>query len=119
MQYLKNNICNFKPLFDFNPANKKNIVSCAFFKLITSAYKDFNLYIDGLEKLYDKVYIKYKDDKFIIRLFMDNSIYSDEKLYNRIKKMNKLEIILYSCENYIVPNESDYHIGLFYHDRNL
>ena len=65
MDYLNNNICKFTPLFNNKNGNwkiKKNIVSCAFFKLNTSPYKNFNLYIDGLEKLYSKVYTAYKDE---------------------------------------------------------
>ena len=114
MKYLNNDVCKFTPLFNnLNLNEKKNIVSCAFFKLHTSAYKDFNLYIDGLEKLYDKVYIQYKNEKFTIRLFIDNSIYHDKKLFDRLKKMNKLEIVLYQCQNYQIGTDLNYHMGLF------
>ena len=45
MKYLNNDVCKFTPLFNnLNLNKKKNIVSCAFFKLHTSSYKDFNLY---------------------------------------------------------------------------
>jgi hypothetical protein len=113
MKYLNNNICEFKPLFNYSVQEKKNIVSCSFFKLHASQYKDFNLYINGLEKLYDKVYNQYKNEKFIIRLFIDNSIYKDQKLYERLQKMNKLEIILYSCTKYQIGTNLNYHVGLF------
>jgi hypothetical protein len=114
MKYLNNKICEFKLLFNnFNPNIKKNIVSCAFFKLMTSPYKNFNLYIDGLEKLYNKVYNKYADENFTIRLFIDKSIYSDEKLYDRLKKMDKIELVLYSCINYQIGDNLEYHMGLF------
>jgi len=114
MEYLNNNICKFTLLFNnFNPNIKKNIVSCAFFKLHTTQYKDFNLYIDGLEKLYNKVYNQYKDEKFTIRLFIDNSIYKDKILFNRLEKMDKIEIVLYSCENYQIGTDLNYHMGLF------
>jgi hypothetical protein len=114
MKYLDNNICKFTPLFNnLNFDEKKNIVSCAFFKLHTSPYKDFNLYINGLEKLYDKVYNQYRDENFTIRLFIDNSIYEDKKLFARLEKMNMLEIVLYSCVNYQIGTDLNYHMGLF------
>ena len=113
MEYLKNNICKFEILFDLDLNIKKNLVCCSFFKLFTSQYKDFNLYINGLEKLYMKVYKEHKDENFTIRIFMDKSIYSDQKLYERLKKMNKLEIVLYSCSKYLVQDNLDYHLGLF------
>ena len=114
MNYLNNNICKFTHLFEKKNWNiKKNIVSCAFFKLSSSPYKNFNLYIDGLEKLYSKVYTEYKDENFTIRLFIDNSIYLDKKLFERLKKMDKLEMVLYECINYKIGIDSNYHIGLF------
>lgn len=118
MNYLINNVCKFTPLS--NNKNwidkiqiKKNIVSCSFFKLSSSPYKNFNLYIDGLEKLYSKVYTEYKDEGFIIRLFIDNSIYLDKELFSRLKKMDKLEMVLYECVNYQIGTNSNYHVGLF------
>lgn len=114
MIYLDNIICKFTPLFDKkNWDEKKNIVSCAFFKLNTSPYKDFNLYIDGLEKLYLKVYTEYKNEKFTIRLFIDNSVYLDKELFKRLKKMDMIEIVLYECLSYQIGTDLNYHIGLF------
>lgn len=117
MDYLNNNICKFTPLFNNNKnwyeKIKKNIVSCSFFKLSSSPYKNFNLYIDGLEKLYSKVYTQYKDEKFTIRLFIDNSIYLDKKLFKRLEKMDKLEMVLYECTSYQIGIDLNYHMGLF------
>lgn len=114
MKYLNNKVCDFKLLFNnFNPNNKKNIVSCAFFKLMSTPYKNFNVYIDGLEKLYDKVYNEYSEENFTIRLFIDNSIYNDNKLLERLKKMKKIELVLYSCVDYQIGDNSEYHLGLF------
>ena len=42
--YLKNKVCKFIPLFDFDPKVKKNIVSTCFFKMNTGTYKDFSKY---------------------------------------------------------------------------
>jgi len=49
--YLNNPICHIKPLFNINYENKKDIISCALFK-IANFYKSFDMYIDGLENLY-------------------------------------------------------------------
>lgn len=113
MKYLINSVCKFEPLFNVDFNNKKNIVSCSFFKLATTPYKNFNLYVDGLERLYKKVYNEYADSGFVIRLFIDNSIKDDEKIYKRIKKMNKLEIVIFYCANYLSEHNKLYHEGLF------
>jgi hypothetical protein len=113
MNYLDNKICKLTSLFPIDYSIKKNIISCSFFKLSTTPYKDFNRYINGLEELYNDVNTKYKDEKFTIRLFIDNTIYDDKKLFDRIQKMNKIELILYSCSDYLLEPEKKYHIGLF------
>ena len=113
MKYLDNEICEFTPLFPINYSVKKNIVSCSFFKLKSTQYKDFNLYINGLEKLYDNVYNKYKNESYSIRLFIDKTIYEDIELFNRIKRMDKIELVLYSCPNYWIESDNKYHRGLF------
>ena len=110
MTYLENNICNLEPLFKFDPNIKKNIVSASFFKAATSGYKDFNLYIDGLEKLYD--IIVSSPMNFSLRLFIDQLVYNDSKLMKRINSLEKIEIVLYKCPNYLIPN-TEYHYGLF------
>lgn len=111
MEYLKNNICNFKPLFPIDYTIKKNIVSCSFFKIETGAYKDFNVYIDGLEKLYKNI-LK-NPYKLHLRLFIDLSIYNDKQLMSRIQSMDKIELVLYSCPNFIIESNENFHYGLF------
>ena len=113
MKYLDNNICELTPLFPIDYSIKKNIISCSFFKLSTTPYKNFNKYIDGLEVLYEEVYNKYKKENFIIRLFIDNTIHNDKNLFNRIEKMNKIETVLYSCSDYLLEPDKKHHIGLF------
>jgi len=71
----------------------------------------FNIFALSPLKLYDLIKIintKYK--KFIIRLFIDNSIYNDTKLFNKLKILN-IEIVIYSCPNYIINNI--HHYGTF------
>jgi len=111
MKYLENNICVFKPLFNIDYSKKKNIVSSAFFKLHGNSYKNFNLYIDGLEKLYNNIIND--NNNFTLRIFIDNSIYNDKILFTRIEKLKKIEIVVYNCPNYIIKDNNDYHIGLF------
>ena len=110
MKYLENNICNLEPLFNFDPKIKKNIVSASFFKAATTGYKDFNLYIDGLEKLYQEIISGPMN--FSLRLFIDKSVYNDLKLMKRINSLERIEIVLYKCPNYSI-SDTDYHYGLF------
>jgi hypothetical protein len=110
MEYLSNNICKLEPLFNFNPNIKKNIVSSSFFKAIISTHKDFNLYIDGLEKLYEKVISDPMN--FSLRLFIDESVYKDSQLMSRINSLEKIELVLYKCKEYQIPN-TEFHYGFF------
>jgi hypothetical protein len=112
MEYLKNNICKFNPLFKFDPKNKKNIISLSFFKLYGGGYKDFKIYIDGFLKLHKDV-IEEKEYNFTIRLFIDNSIYNDKELMKLIEDLERVEIIVYSCDNYLEPKDLNHHKGTF------
>ncbi len=56
--YLENSICEFTPLFDIDYTNKKNIISCSFFKIEGGGYKNFTKYSNGI--LYLSKYIKKK-----------------------------------------------------------
>jgi hypothetical protein len=108
-KYLNNSICNFTPLFNIDYTIKKNIVSCCFFKRSTSYYKDFSKYVNGIEKLYYNVIKNF--ETFSVRLFIDNSIYNDNIIMDKLKKLKKIEIILYDCPIY--KENIDYHQGLF------
>lgn len=108
-KYLENPICNFTPLFEIDYTEKKNIISCCFFKRNDSYYKDFSKYINGLESLYYNVTKYYKD--YSVRLFIDNSIYTDKSIMIKLEKLKKLEMVLYDCPTYKINN--NYHIGLF------
>tara|TARA_B110000037_G_scaffold218373_1_gene281248 strand:+ start:2131 stop:2493 length:363 start_codon:yes stop_codon:yes gene_type:complete len=107
--YLKNDICKFKPLFKIDYNNKKNIFSACFFKLDGKSYKDFNIYLNGIQ-LFSK-YVKKNRPDYSIRLFIDNSIYNDKKIINILKKLNNIELVLYECSDYKVNKNK--HIGLF------
>lgn len=111
MKYLDNPICNFTPLFKIDYNIRKNLITCCFFKrqLNDNYYKDFSRYITGLESMYHNV-IKYVRS-YSIRLFIDNSIYKDKDIMNKLDKLYKLEIVLYDCPKYKIDN--DHHQGLF------
>ena len=83
MNYLQNDLCKFTPLFDIDYNKKVNIFSTCFFKLKNGGYKDFNKYLDGLIKLNKE--IKVRNLHFEIRLFIDESIFTDKKIFNIIK----------------------------------
>lgn len=107
--YLKNSICNFTPLFDIDYTKKKNIYSASFFKIKKGGYKDFSKYVDGLDSLYHHIEKKHPD--YSLRLFIDDSIYKDKKIMNRIKKLKNIELVHYNCPNFIIDNI--YHRGVF------
>jgi len=111
MNYLDNIICNFTPLFKIEYGIKKNLISCCFFKRSTkdNYYKDFSRYINGLESMY--YYVIKNISNYSIRLFIDNSIYTDEIIMNKLNKLSKLEIVLYNCPKYKI--DDNYHQGLF------
>ena len=111
MSYLQNNICTFTPLFDINYKIKKNLICCSFFKMYNKGYKDFSIYLKGIYIMYNHVIYKIKN--YSIRLFIDNSIYKDENIMKILKKMHKLEIVVYECPQLLLKNNNDYHEGLF------
>jgi hypothetical protein len=107
--YLQNKICKFIPLFEFNPNIKKNIISSCFFKMRTGSYKNFSKYINGITILHDHINNNYPE--FTLRLFIDLSIYNDLKIMNILKKLKKIEIVLYNCELFV--KNKIYHLGTF------
>jgi hypothetical protein len=80
--YLKNKVCKFIPLFDFDPKVKKNIVSTCFFKMNTATYKDFSKYYNGVTLLYKA--IEKQLPGFSLRLFIDMSIYNDKMIMDEL-----------------------------------
>jgi hypothetical protein len=109
IEYLKNNFCKFKPLFNLDLSINKNILSACFFRKTGVAYRDMSLYVNGLVNLNQGVKNNYSN--FRIRLFIDNSIYKDKKIMNIIDNCDYVDPVLFLCENYVIEN--DYHVGLF------
>jgi hypothetical protein len=100
MSYLENPICKFTPLFDIDYTKKKNLLCCSFFKMASKSYKDLSIYINGLKILHD--YRIGETPDYSLRLFIDESIYSDKEIMDKLNKLNKLEIVLYSCPNFLI-----------------
>lgn len=109
VDYLKNSICKFIPLYNFNKNVKKNVVSCCFFKMRKGGYKDFSRYLNGISVV--SKHIKEElGDSFILKLFIDYSIYSDKAIMDYLNKIDNLEMVLYSCNSYCV---GEHHLGTF------
>lgn len=109
MSYLENDICKFTPLFKIDYNVKINIMSACLFKMENSGYKDFSIYLKGLDKLNSQVELTSNVDK--LRLFIDKSIYDDKNIYDKIRKLKNIQLVLYHCPNYILKDK--YHIGIF------
>ena len=104
--YLINDICNFTLLKKIDYNKKKDIISVSLFKLKSGGYKSFNKYINGLNVL-DKLADK---NNLEIRLFIDNTIYSDKEIMESINKLKTIIPILYECPKFKI---GEYHVGLF------
>ena len=111
MEYLQNNLCKFKPLFNINYNIKKNLICCCIFKMSNKGYKEFSIYLNGLYKMYKYVINNLKN--YRIRLFIDNSIYKDKNIMDILNKMVKIEIVLYECKELLLKNNKNFHEGLF------
>jgi hypothetical protein len=107
MRYLENNICEFEPLFNIEFNKKKNLYVTSLFKMFgTGGYKKFFLYINGLTLLnnYSRKVNMY------VRLFIDNTIYEDKEIMNALKKLDRVEMVLYKCNKFMIDK---HHVGLF------
>ena len=106
MDYLKNDICNFEIISNYNTNIKYNILSTCFFK-INFHYKNFIIYINGLKKI---IALLETQSHYVLRIFIDEHIKSDSEIYSILTNSNKIQIILFKCSKYI---EDNYHIDLF------
>lgn len=105
--YLKNNICEFTPLFKINFFKKKNIIITSLFKM-TKGYKDFYKYLKGIKLISNKI-IKW-NLPFEFRIFIDETIYKDKKIMNFLNNINNAKLILYHCPSFFIDN---HHRGTF------
>jgi hypothetical protein len=105
-KYLENKICNFEILFDYNN-DKKNILSACFFKM-NNHYKDFKIYINGLKNI---IQLLNQQNKYILRIFIDEHIKNDNYIFNLLKSNKKIEIVVFTCNNYL--NNNGFHSDVF------
>ena len=106
---MDNSICNFEDIFKKLPKQKINVISTCIFKL-NNGYKDFSNYIDGskrLKKFANKI-------KWYLLIFIDNSIYNDKEIFDKLKENTydeKTIYIKYDCPKF--KRDEDFHKGLF------
>ena len=106
--YLKNKICKFVPLYDFNIKIKKNIISACFFKM-RKGYKKLIEYFEGISILNNFIIKNIKD--FTLRLFIDMSVYNDKNIMNMLNSLKNIELVVYCCNRFV--RDDIYHLGTF------
>ncbi len=108
MDYLKNNICKFTPLFNIDYKKKKNLICSSLFKLKNS-YRSLDKYVNGVSIIAN--HLKKKMTDYTLRLFIDQSIYNDSKIMEILLQIEGLEIVVYHCFDFV--RDDIYHVGLF------
>lgn len=106
MVYLKNNVCNFEILTEYDRTKKYNILSACFFKM-ENHYKKFLIYVSRLKQMIE---LLESQTKYILRIFIDEHIKNDMSIYNMLKNSKKVHIILFKCANYM---NKTYHFDVF------
>lgn len=107
MEYLANPVCKLKPLFDFNPSVKTNIITTCFFRM-ANHYKSADLYIEGL-----KSWARYMNGtryNYKFRIFIDHRVAADGAIMSIIKSCPKMQPVLFTCAKFM---SSNYHIQVF------
>ncbi len=111
MNYLENNICKFKPLWNFDINKKYNIFCSCFFKM-PNHYKNFNIYVNGIKKWI--IFLNKMKHDYYLRLFIDTNIYNDKDIMKLLNSSNKIQLVLFECMNYQIEKLGNkYHIDLF------
>lgn len=105
MKYLINSICNFEIVTPFDINIKKNLLVTSLFKLSNNGYKNFSKYVNGLTYL-NKIA---NEENLYLRIFIDKTIRDDTQLFEKIKQLNRAQIVMYTCSDLIINN---HHIGL-------
>jgi hypothetical protein len=111
MNYLENNICKFKPLWNFDINKNYNIFCGCFFKM-PNHYKNFNIYVNGIKKWI--IFLNKMKYDYYLRLFIDTNIYNDKDIMKLLNSSNKIQLVLFECMNYQIEKLGNkYHIDLF------
>jgi hypothetical protein len=98
MQYLENTVCKMIPLFEINYKIKKKLICASFFKMKTSGYKDFSIYVNGVKNVSKNINNIYPD--WVFRIFIDNHIYNDAEIMNVLWTLKNTELVLFTCPSY-------------------
>ena len=111
MNYLENNICRFKPLWNFDINKKYNIVCSCLFKM-PNHYKNFNIYLNGIKNWI--IFLNNIKNDYHFRLFIDTNIYNDKDIMKILNSSNKIQLVLFECLDYQIEKSGNkYHIDLF------
>lgn len=104
--YLDNDYCSFIPLDKLNLKKKKDLFVTSLFKMGSGGYKSFTRYLEGL-KILNKLA---EENNMEVRLFIDQTIYSDKQIMKMLRKLNRTKLVLYTCKDFLVGKN---HVGLF------
>lgn len=115
MTYLKNDYCVFTNIKG-DITKLKNIIAVSLFK-VKKDFKNFNKYINGI-LLINKIMksmnkILNKEDKFTLRLYIDDNIYNDKAIFNILNNIENISLIKFSCCEFLSKKNEGHHIGLF------
>lgn len=105
-KYLENKICKFRPLKKIDASIKKNLFFLSLFKMQSGGYKNFFNYLNGIKKINTIA----KDNDMEIRIFIDNTIFSDEKIMGLLNNLDRVTLVLYECGDFLI---NTHHVGLF------
>ena len=101
MEFLTNDICTFQILEKEKLlTHGVNILVSVFFKR-DQYYKNFGIYVKGLQKVLHFVDKQNDKNKFIFVLFIDQNIADDEKIMSSIKRCKNCVPVLFKCVKYM------------------
>jgi hypothetical protein len=106
IKYLENKFCDFELLSEIDTKIKKNMFIMSLFRMKSGGYKNFFNYLNGIRRLNSVAEKKNME----IRIFIDSTIYSDEKTMQFLKKLNRVTLVLYKCSDFLIDK---HHVGLF------
>lgn len=107
-QFLTNDICNFEIINnEYLVKDNIDIIVSVFFKR-SQYYKNFGIYIKGLERVLQ--YVDSLKEEFVYILFIDENIADDQTIMQKIKNCKKCVPVLFRCVKYM---DNNYHYDLF------